>query len=187
MFGSKYGSKLGKKEAPAPIEKNQKARASVIQPIPTADKLPTRSNGNGKHDDKTDKTLEALDKLRESGVLQKVEEHMNNQQEEKSKYTVLHDLSSVDEDKLKMHTELDKTEVLILNKLHFWGLLAPRVFGNSDKNKEIVKFVNLHAREHRLNKMSLGRKREFSLVHAVRGDNSVTQTENAIQKVFKYK
>ena len=156
------------------IRKNVKTQQQVIT-----------DNGNGK-DDKD--VILALKELASSGNIQAMEDSSIRQDEEKTKFTVLHDLSNTEPDKIRMHTELDKNEILVMNRIYMVTLLVPKIFGDTKNNRESIKILENHMREHRLNKMSFNRKRELDLVYAVHGaDNSVPATQSAVAKVLGLK
>lgn len=137
----------------------------------------TIDNGNGKQPE----LIANADKARET--LLAIENQKNQQFGQLDKYIIIESLS--DPSKLKFHTELEKDEIDILDNNEMWCDLAPIVFSSADAEvKKIVDIIRGHGTEHRTNKVSFKRKRELSIVYAVKADIGVPSVENKVKSVM---
>ena len=136
-------------------------------------------------------------------VIQAVEKSRHTNTEEPTKFTVLRDLS--DKDKLNFHTEFrDFNEIQQMNRGRVWidlcrlvyttnrvfmvkqkdGTTKPVTITNSPKIEKILSIYTRHFDNHMENMVSYQRKRELSLVHAVKNDDSVIKTDTAVKQMM---
>lgn len=121
---------------------------------------------------------------------------------EPTKFTLINDafVQSVHDERKKHFTEfVDQDEVLQMNDIEIHAKLIPLVFGDMRglteeeivKRKAKIKEIqdlfsgrNGHTNDHRANMMSYKMHTKLALVHAVRNDNSVVQTDKEVKKMF---
>lgn len=119
-----------------------------------------------------------------------------------TKFTLINDafVQSVYDERKKHFTEFtDQEEVLQMNDIEIHAKLIPLVFGDmrnlnaeeiAKRNAKIKQIQELfsgpngHTNDHRANMMAYKMHTKLALVHAVRNDNSVVQTDKEVKKMF---
>lgn len=138
---------------------------------------------NGK-DKKISPMVTNPDLIRE--IVSGIDKMQSQQLGQADKYAIVRDLS--DPSLLKYHSELEKEEIDILDNNEMWCDLAPIVFSSADSEvKKLVDIIRGHGTEHRTNKVSYKRKRELSIVYAIKADVGVPSVENKVKQVMGIK
>lgn len=126
-------------------------------------------------------------------------DNMQSDMGDPTKFTLMNDalVASVNDNRKKHFTEYtDFDEVLQMNDILIHATLLPLVFGNTkgldekyakkrlNKIDEIKAIFIQHANDHMSNMMSFKMHTKLALIHGLKNDNSVIQTDKEIKKMF---